>query len=297
MLATLPEPLFSTYSLERVLGVGAYAVVYQIRNKRTSEAFALKVVEKEPMRIRLMLPQLEREVKILETHAGTPNVVQLLEVTRTATHIFLRFELCRQSLEDLVNDQGPMREEEAFRYLREACLGVQALHAAGVTHRDLKPSNFLLDSDGALCICDFGWACFEAQALTGTCGTPEYSSPETSAKQRNREVHTNKVDIYGLGATLQHLLLGRVPRGAGDIPKGLSAATVELLGELTDSDAEDRPSIDDLLLRPQLADNTLVAQLWSQWRLLFDVPISSATQNTKRKNMEAEMQCGLGGLY
>jgi len=285
--------LFSTYALERVLGVGAYAVVYQIRDKKTSEAFALKVVEKGPMRVRAMLPQLEREVSILEDHAATPHVVQLLEVTRTTTHIFMRFELCRQSLEDLSIDKGPLTEEQAYRWLREACLGVQGLHGAGVVHRDLKPSNFLVDNEDLLRICDFGWACLEEQALTGTCGTPEYSSPETSLQQGSGVAHTMKVDIYGLGATFQHLLLGRVPRGPEDLPKGLSAATLELLGEMMDPEPEGRPSIDELLLRPQLAGNTLIAQLWSHWHTLFDVPILA----TKQKNMQAEMSCGLGGLY
>lgn len=299
LLAMLPEPLFSTYALERVLGVGAYAVVYQIRNKQTSEAFALKVIEIEPLRVRLMLPQLEREVSLLEAHAGTPHVVQLLAVTRTSTHIFLRFELCCQSLEELVIERGPMSEEEAFRWLRGACLGVQSLHAAGVVHRDLKPSNLLLDSEGKICVCDFGWACEEDQKLIGTCGTPEYSSPETSAKEdrRGRAAHTSKADIYGLGATLQHLLLGRVPKGPEDIAKGLSTETVELLWELMDSEPEARPSVKELLLRPQLADgNSLVAQLWSQWSSLFDIPAQVPIFNSKRKNMEAEMACGLGAF-
>jgi len=293
LLATLPEPLFSTYSLDKVLGIGAYAVVYQVRDKRTSEAFALKVIEIEPMRQRLMLPQLQREVKILEEFAGIQHVVQLLAVTRTSTHIFLRFELCEQSLEDFATEHGPMREEEAFSWLREACLGVQALHAEGAVHRDLKPSNLLVDAEGSLRICDFGWACWEEQELTGTCGTPQYSSPETCMKDGSGVSHTSKLDIYALGACFQHLVLGRVPDGRADLPKGLSASTLDLLMELMDSDPDARPTIDELLQRPQLAENTLVGQLWRHWQLLFDVP-PVATKTAKQKNLEAEMACGLG---
>jgi serine/threonine protein kinase len=289
LLTALPEPLSCKYALEKVLGVGSYAVVYQIRNKKTGKAFALKVVETEPMRVRLMTPQLEREVTILEMHAATPHIVQLLEVTRTSTHIFLRFPLCRRNFEELSMDQGPMREEEAFAWLREMCLGVQGLHETGVVHRDLKPSNFLIDAKGKLRICDFGWACWEEQDLTGCCGTPEYSAPETS---RDGVVHTAKVDIYGLGATLQHLLLGRVPNGPGDLPGGLSMAAADLIDEMMDDDPEARPSIDDLLSRPQVTENTLLAHLWSNWRVLFNVP----SFTTKQKNWEAEMSCGLGGL-
>lgn len=296
LLNALPEPLASMYTLDKVLGVGAYAVVYRIQSKHTDDAFALKVVEIEPMRIRLLSPQLEREVQLVQEFTDTPHVVQLLEVTRNSTHIFLRFDLCQKSVEDLATEQGPMREEEAFKWLREACLGVQHLHAGGAIHRDLKPSNLLVDSDGKLRICDFGWACWEEQELTGTCGTPEYSSPETSMKESSKVPHTKKVDVYALGACLQHLLLGRVPKGPADIPKGLSATTVDLLGELMDEDPDCRPCIEELLQHPQLLQNSLIEQLWNQWQSLFDVPIVT-TKTVKQKNMEAEMSCGLGDLY
>jgi serine/threonine protein kinase len=295
LLSALPEPLFSTYSIEKVLGVGAYAVVYQIRDKYTSEAFALKVVEKEPMRIRLMLPQLEREVALLDMHSDTPHIVQLLETVQTTTHILLRFQLCQESLEDLAAVVGPMEEREAFRWFRHACLGVQGLHATGVIHRDLKPSNLLVDSSSVVNICDFGWACTEADALTGQCGTPDYSPPET-AFASGTTVHTAKVDIYGLGASLQHLLLGRVPQGPRDMPKGLSAGTRELLAELMAEDADARPSIDELLARPELSENTAM-QFWQQWKSVFEMAVFGKSPKKYVQDGAVEVSCGLGGFY
>jgi len=294
LLAALPEPLFSAYSIERVLGVGAYAVVYQIRDKLTAEAFALKVVEKEPMRVRLMLPQLEREAALLEDFADAPHVVQLLECVKTNTHVFLRFNLCQENLEDLSAERGPMPEKEAFRWMRQACIGVQALHGSGVIHRDLKPSNLLVDSDGSLRICDFGWACTESEALTGQCGTPDYAPPETS-KEYGGGAHTTKVDIYGLGSSLQHLLLGRVPKGRNDIPKGLSVGAMDILSEMMDPDAKARPSIDDILSRPQLSQN-LSQHFWEQWRMFFD-PVFGQPQKRYVQDGAVEVSCGLGGIY
>jgi len=273
LLSALPEPLFSKYTVDRVLGVGAYAVVYQVRDKYTSEAFALKVIEKEPMRIRLMLPQLARETSLMEAHVDTPHVVELLETTMTGTHVFLLSTLCQESMEEFSHNHGPMSEEEAFHWLRQVCLGVQGLHASGAIHRDLKPSNLLVDADGMLQICDFGWACWEDEALTGKCGTPAYAPPEMRAT--HGPCHTTKVDIYGIGASLQHFLLGRIPNGPNDIPKGVSSATRELLAKLMDSDPDARPSIDELLCYPQLADN-IFEQLWNQWRVFFDVPFASS---------------------
>lgn len=295
LLTVLPEPLFSAYSIERVLGVGAYAVVYQIRDKSTAEAFALKVVEKEPMRVRLMLPQLERECSLLELCADTPHVVELLETTNTATHVFLRFPLCQESLEDLSADQGPMSEEEAFRWFRQVCLGVQGLHSNGVIHRDLKPSNLLIDDEGAVRICDFGWACSDDDVLRGQCGTPDYSPPETTAADAHA-VHTNTVDIYGLATSLQHLLLGRVPKGPKDLPKGLSAGTRELLLEMMDPDADARPVIEELLTRPQVAEN-FASQVWNQWRSFFGIGAFGKRQRTYTADGTVNVSCHLGGFY
>jgi len=190
LLAALPEPLFSDYDLVKVLGVGAYAVVYQVRHKKSQEDFALKVIETEPIRVRGMLPQLQREVEIVGEHSGNPHIVQLLEATETASHLFLRFDLCASSMEDVSNYHGPMDEEEAFRWLRQACLGVKDLHESGVLHRDLKPSNFLVDSEGCLRLCDFGFVCRTNDDLSGITGTPSYSSPET---RKSGDLHTEKV--------------------------------------------------------------------------------------------------------
>jgi len=259
-LAALPEPLFSEYDLMKVLGVGAYAVVYQVKNRKTQEDYALKVVEKEPYKLRQLLAQLRREVSIVEEHSGTPHIVPLREVTETASHFFLRFDLCKESLDDVSNRRGPMEEEEALRWLRQACLGIKELHASDIIHRDLKPSNFLVDSEGNLCICDFGFACRVSDDLSGFAGTFCYASPEAS---QEGDKHTKKVDIYCLGSSLQHFLLGRPPQGPEDIPKGLSTATRDLLEEMLSPDPEDRPTIEELL------GETLFTQWLSQWQIIL----------------------------
>lgn len=293
-LSTLPEPLASAYSIECVLGVGAYAVVYLVSDKVTSEEFALKVIEKEPLKVRLMLDQLAREISLLQAHTDTPHVVELLESTVTTTHVFLRFKLCQESLEDLCNSQGGMSEDEAMVLLRQACEGVAALHSSGVIHRDLKPSNFLLDEEGQLYICDLGWACEESDKLQGRCGTPDYAPPE--AQLSSGPVHTKKVDIYGLGASVQHMLLGRPPKGPRDLPKGVSHELRELLADMLDADPEDRPTIHAVLAHPLLA-YSVFDQIWNQWSALFSIntrisPIVAA----KQLNGINGVTCGFAGF-
>ena len=82
-------------------------------------------------------------------------------------------------------------------------------------HRDLKPSNILLATDGTPKVSDFGLAKrldYDDRLTTtgsGALGTPSYMPPEQISK-KNGEIGAWS-DVYGLGATLYHLLTGRAP--------------------------------------------------------------------------------------
>eukprot|EP00927_Polykrikos_kofoidii_P046826 TRINITY_DN40954_c0_g2_i1.p1 TRINITY_DN40954_c0_g2~~TRINITY_DN40954_c0_g2_i1.p1 ORF type:complete len:327 (-),score=69.97 TRINITY_DN40954_c0_g2_i1:357-1199(-) len=278
-----------------MLGVGAYALVYEVRERKTSERFAMKVVEKGPLKARDMLPQLYREIEVLEAHTDTPHIAQTLATTESDTHVFMRFELCKCTLEDLIVDEGPMSESQAFGWLRQVCLGLQVLHDVGVVHRDLKPSNFLIDAEDSLRICDFGWSCREEDALTGACGTMEYASPECQMAKEPGPPHSTKCDIYGLGACLQHFLLGRPPMHADDVPEGLSMEASSLLAEMLDADPEARPTVEELLWRPSLAGDTLFAQLLGHWQM-FLKQISAPPAGREKKQVYGDSAaCGFVG--
>ena len=103
---TLPEPLHSTFSLQEKLGSGAYALVYRAQHRVSKESFALKVVQKDELEARQMIPQLRREIEFLTVLSGAPHIVQLHEVVDTRQHLFLRFELCGVNLEDVVDGPG-----------------------------------------------------------------------------------------------------------------------------------------------------------------------------------------------
>lgn len=114
-------------------------------------------------------------------------------------------------------DQGrKFSESEAFNVVCEVAVALEGMREHGVIHRDLKPGNIMLDRESNVRLIDFGFA---GEGLSGghgegtTMGTAAYLAPEQAKGQSDLD---GRADIYSLGVTLYHLILGELPFVASD---------------------------------------------------------------------------------
>ncbi|MGA3525476.1 serine/threonine-protein kinase [Melissospora conviva] len=118
------------------------------------------------------------------------------------------------SLTDLVAEHGPLPIEWVAAIGAQVSSVLLAAKNIGLVHRDIKPSNVMLETSGAVKVLDFGLAVigdddrYSHITQTGqSLGTVGYMSPE----QVFGEPVDHRTDLYGLGATLFHLLTAQLP--------------------------------------------------------------------------------------
>jgi serine/threonine protein kinase len=203
------------YRLRSLLGVGGMGRVY-LAATPAGRPVALKVVRPELAHDQEFRARFRQEIQAAQRVRGL-YTAELVDADPGADPPWLATAyVAGPSLKEFVDENGPLREGEAFRLIAGVAEALQAIHAANVVHRDLKPSNVVLGPDGPRVI-DFGIARaleVDATALTSTgesMGSPQFMAPE---QLLDRPV-TPMIDVFALGSVAAYAVLGRVPFGRG----------------------------------------------------------------------------------
>ena len=101
-----------------------------------------------------------------------------------------------------------------------------------------KPENLLLDCDGNIKLCDFGWSAENSSsgARETFCGTFDYMAPEMILNKP----HDFRLDIWCLGILLFEILHGKAPfPGKNDQEKCMNIIKNRTIDFNVSPDAED----------------------------------------------------------
>jgi serine/threonine-protein kinase len=230
------------YKLLELLGEGGMGQVFKALHQPLNRVVALKIIRPQLVANPTALRRFQREAQSA-AQLRHDNIVLIFDHGSEGDRHYLSMEFVDGvDLAVLVKDFGPLPVRTACDYIRQAALGLQHAHDAGLIHRDIKPGNLFAcrthapgrpsDSSGRLAkpdwsplrlggktkILDLGLARLREQSNEGqntsltldgiVIGTPDYMAPEQA---KNSHEVDHRADLYSLGCTLYFLLSGRMP--------------------------------------------------------------------------------------
>mmetsp|Transcript_7471 Transcript_7471/g.10407 ORF Transcript_7471/g.10407 Transcript_7471/m.10407 type:complete len:125 (-) Transcript_7471:1027-1401(-) len=118
----------------------------------------MKIMTKKSIFQYCSVENLKREIKI-QKKLQHPHITKLHHYFEDKENVYLILEYAENgSLFNFLRKKKRFVENESFVYFFQTCLGIDYLHKKNIIHRDLKPENLLLDKEGNVKLCDFGWS-------------------------------------------------------------------------------------------------------------------------------------------
>lgn len=196
------------------LGSGAMATVFKAKQISLDRMVAIKVLPRKMSDNAEYVQRFYQEGKAA-ARLNHANIVQAFDVGEAGGyHYFVMEYVEGHTVFDELDGGKVFSEAEALKVVIQIAKALQHAHQIGLIHRDVKPKNIMITRDGTAKLADMGLARLASDAETAQAeagrafGTPYYISPE----QIRGEVDIDfRADIYSLGATLYHMVTGRVP--------------------------------------------------------------------------------------
>ncbi|XP_061204324.1 serine/threonine-protein kinase Nek2 [Neopsephotus bourkii] len=306
------------YEVLLTIGAGSYGKCRKVRRKADGKILVWKELDYGTM------SEAEKQMLVSEVNLlrelRHPNIVRYYDriIDKSSTTLYIVMEYCdggdlASLIAKCTKERHYLEESFVLRVLTQLTLALKECHRrsdGGVTvHRDLKPANVFLDGKQNVKLGDFGLARIlhhDTSFAKTFVGTPYYMSPE----QMNYMSYNEKSDIWSLGCLLYELcalsppfracsqkeLAEKIKEGKfRRIPYRYSEQLNELLKEMLNVKDYCRPSVEDILQHPLIADLVTEEQRqnpdkrgWRSWepeRLQYS---DAAVNELKRKEQQLQ---------
>jgi eukaryotic-like serine/threonine-protein kinase len=235
-MANLP-PNIGKFQVLSELGRGGMGIVYKVKDAKSGQLAALKMIPPEALVRPDSALRFKREFRAMQ-RVEHPNVIRVFEAGTHESCPFFTMELIEgkdikhwldgedaivPATKDpppngtLTDDQRkrlnqPVRVKKLADAVVQVAYALSEIHSHRIVHRDLKPDNVMVSKAGVVKLMDFGIA----KQLSGpsehssggmVVGTFKYLSPEQAL---GADVD-GRADLYCLGIILYELLAGRHP--------------------------------------------------------------------------------------
>jgi len=265
------------------IGQGGMGEVFRATDERLGgRAVAVKKLARNLWGEERGVERLRREAELQAKISDKRHIVEIHDVLEDEWYLYVVMEHVegKRSLHDVIAAAGAgvadsLTLDEALRCFEQACLGLRAIHSAGIIHGDVKGRNFFMTTRGVVKIGDFGLSRLSTHPDMSTrpWGTARTMAPEVYSQRM-----TDKSDIYSLGFTFYELLVGQNafetafkiqleapnapvawmrwhtdpktrPTPAIDLNPLVPAGISQLLAEMMEKDEAQRPAIDEVVQR------------------------------------------------
>ena len=208
----MSAPVIPGFAFIEHLGSGGFADVFLYEQQWPRQRVAVKVVRPD-------VPLTDREKHLFTAEANSmarladhPYIVSVITagVTAEGGRPFLVMRYCPPPDLGVRVRSHPMAPVDAVATGIKLASAIETAHRSGILHRDIKPSNVLVTTYHEPALTDFGIAghMSEVEGDNDVRISYPWSPPELLDGRSNGSVAS---DVYSLGATIWHLLVGRSP--------------------------------------------------------------------------------------
>ena len=255
------------YEILEKLGEGAMATIWKARQLSLDRIVAIKILRPEWHRDVDAMASFRKEAMGAARlkHSG---IIQMFDAGESANAVYFIMEYVEgYTIGESIHQNGPMDEATALTVALSVAMALNYAWKTGqMIHCDIKPDNIMIDHDGTVKVADLGLARALGPTANGgeagyIVGTPNYISPEQARGEANLDCGT---DIYALGATLYHMVTGRLPFGDTPGTAPLARQQTDFLLDPLDLNPNLTPALGALIERLMIKDRQLRPSSWEK---------------------------------